>query len=145
MIKVFIDSDVILDVLIKREDKTLSQTSIKFIDYVETNPDYVLYTSPLIIANIYYLIRKDFKKDDRLNVMRKLTKLLSLTSIGEETVKDALDESNIKDLEDMFQFKSALQANIDLFVTRNFKHYPVISKLVVKTPYDFLVINGIQI
>lgn len=135
MINIFIDSDVILDQLLKR---------VPF--YVDSNEIFLALenghisgsTSPLIYANLHYLLQKKVGKQKSLLVLEKLQKLLRLTSIDGNTISQVFQDKPINDFEDMIQWYSAYEFGASYLITRNKKDYPKREELKVLTPRDFL-------
>ena len=67
--KLFIDTDVILDVLLNRKQHSLY--SQKILSLIETNK-VEGYTSALIMANIYYIIRKIESHNKAIKAIEKI-------------------------------------------------------------------------
>jgi predicted nucleic acid-binding protein len=57
--KVFLDSDIILDFLLKREPFFIEALQLFILKEKE---DFKLYTSAIIISNVYYISSKQFPK-----------------------------------------------------------------------------------
>lgn len=132
MTKVFIDSDVILDLLIKRNEYKSSALLFTLIDKEELKG----YTSPIVFANVHYIMTKYGGKDKSIENLKKLRKLLSIMTIDEEIMDEAL---NIiaPDFEDSIQYIAASKNDIDFIITRNLKDYKG-SKIPVMTAKEFL-------
>lgn len=136
MIKLYIDSDIILDLLLKRYDYYNNATELM------TKIDkrkYKGYTTPLVIANIHYIMTKFGGKKKSIKNIRKLRKLISILSIDEKIVDEALLSDNT-DFEDAIQYITSEKNNIDFIITRNkgdFKN----SKLPVLNAEEFLRIE----
>ena len=135
MIKLYIDSDIILDLLLKRNDYDNAAELMTKID----NKKYKGYTTPLAIANIHYIMTKFGGKKKSIKNIRKLRKIISILSIDEEIVDEALLSDNT-DFEDAIQYIASEKNNIDFIITRNkgdFKN----SKLPVLNAKEFLRIE----
>ena len=130
--KIFIDSDILLDVLIAREPHAIKSAEV--INLCELNK-VKGYTSSNAILNIAYVLGKS-----KLANVKKQIKLISeLIEVLPTTNKDiewAL-ESEFKDFEDAVQNSVAARKGLSVLVTRNVKDYKV-SKLSVHTPKSFL-------
>lgn len=132
--KIFLDSDVLLDLLLGREE-FLEDT--KWILELSLTKQYKLYTSSLVIANIHYLISKTINTKHALEKVNKLMSLLSILNVGEKEIKSSI-ASKFRDFEDGIQNYSATNSNMEIIITRNtkdFKH----SNLSILTPREFLV------
>lgn len=121
---VFVDSDVILDVLADREPHNRPAKSLfSLIDRGQVKGC----TSPLIFSNLFYLLRKQNGHASAKSMLRKLRMLLQVLPMGEKTVDGALD-AGMADFEDALQYRCAADAGIETIITRNgrdFKGIPV--------------------
>lgn len=133
MTNVFIDSDIILDLLAKREPHYIySSRLFTLIDKKEI----VAFTSPLIFANLHYLLRKLTSNASALKSLRKLKALIKVLPIDEKVIEQALN-SEFSDFEDAIQYFTAVNNGITLLLTRNKKDYKK-SKISVLTAEEFL-------
>ena len=114
MLKIFIDTDVILDVLLKREPYHLSATYI--LRQIELNK-IKAYTSPLVLANLHYILSKATTQKTSLEKIKQLHQMLKITKIDQETIDNVLFVNKIKDLEDSIQYYSAIDRKIDFLIT----------------------------
>jgi predicted nucleic acid-binding protein len=131
--RVFIDTNVFLDILYKREDFFVD--SLKVFD-LAIDEKIELLISDLSIANIKFITRKDFAVGKFYEIMSVFRPIFTIVPIGEFAVDKALAlKSN--DFEDALQYFSAVQANSDFLLTRNVKDYDFAS-MPVLTPSDFL-------
>ena len=135
MDKIFIDGDVILDLLLKRE--RFYKEAAKLFTLIEQNK-IEGYTSPLIIANIYYIIAKLENKQIALEKTRLLRNLLKILSIDEKILDISL-LNPYKDFEDSIQYNCALIHGIKTIITRNIKDYPE-GEINILEPKDYLFI-----
>lgn len=132
--KVFLDSDVLFDLLLGREEFL---EDVKWILELSMNKAYTLYTSSLVIANIHYLISKVMNTQHAIEKVEKLLSFLKVLNVGEKEIKSSIS-SKFKDFEDGIQNFSAINSNMEIIVTRNIKDYKY-SKLSILTPKEFLV------
>lgn len=129
----FVDSDVILDVLEKREP---------FYDYsaqiltLGDEKKVQLFTTSLVIANIYYIMRKHLGIQKAKENLRKLRIIVNVMSVNEKEVDLALN-SELSDFEEALQYFTALNNKIDFIITRNTKDYKN-PKLIVQTPQEYI-------
>ena len=134
MTNVLLDTDVILDFFFDR--KPYSEHSATILSLCELNK-IKGYITPVILSDIYYLLRQTASHD---KVIEKLSQLLNITeilSIDRNSILLALN-SKFKDFEDALQNYSAeLNKEIDIIITRNIKDFKY-SKLAVMTPDQFL-------
>ncbi|MEX2234272.1 MAG: PIN domain-containing protein [Cyclobacteriaceae bacterium] len=129
--RVFLDTNVIIDLIINREPFVREAEEIFTLS---DSYNYEVIVSALTIANLAYAIdRLNKKPHESIARLFPLVKIIDLSSsIIEETIV-----SIFKDFEDGLQHSSALAAKADIIVTRNekdFKH----SLIPVMSPQDFL-------
>lgn len=137
MSKILIDTDVILDFFFDREP--FSGNAAKILSLCESK-EITGYITPVILSNVYYLLRQTAKQE---KVIEKLKMLVSITEIlvmNRDSILQALN-SDFKDFEDALQNYSAeLNKEIDIIITRNTKDYKN-SSLSVLTPDNYLKIR----
>jgi predicted nucleic acid-binding protein len=133
MHKVFLDSDVILDVLCKRD------VFYHFAAEVFTLGDrgeISLYTTSLVFANIFYILRKKIGIEKAKELLRKLRIIIHVLPVGEKIIDLALN-SKFNDFEDGIQFFAARENDILILLTRNKKDYKE-KGLVIETPEEYI-------
>ena len=136
MNKLFVDTDVILDLLGQRIPHFhFSAVLFTFAEMKKLE----LYTSPLILANTFYILRKQIGIDEAKKALRKLRILLHIIDSSEAVVDKALN-SDFSDFEDAIQYYTALEHGISVILTRNLRDYKNAS-VIVQTPEAFLVAN----
>ena len=125
--RIFIDTDVLLDVLLGRE-AYLSNSSF-VLDWAERNPGMAA-VSWHGLANIHYL-----SKDGGEAFIAELLRFAEIPRTGTEHMLKAL-EMKFSDLEDAMQASAALLFRADYIVTRNARDF---RKSMVKaiTPAEF--------
>ena len=131
--KVFIDSDVILDFLLNREP---------FIDEIteimerSLENKLSLCTSAITVMNLNYIIgRIENKRNAKLKT-KKILKLITVESVGQAAIDKSIN-SKFRDFEDGVQNFCAEEANHKIIITRNTKDYKE-SNLAILTPREFL-------
>ena len=135
MIKAFIDSDVILDLLAKREPHYIHAAKLfTLIDRREIRA----YTSPLVFANLHYLLKKLTSNSSALKSLRKLKTFVDILQIDERIIEQSLN-SEFSDFEDAIQYFTAVNNGISLILTRNKTDYKK-SKITISTPGEFLTV-----
>ena len=133
MIKVFVDSDIILDLLSQREPHYIHAAKLfTLIDQQEI----IAFTSPLIFANLHYLLKKLTSNLSALKSLRKLKTLMNILPIDERVIEQALN-SEFKDFEDAIQYFTAVNNGINLILTRNKVDYKK-SKITISTAEEFI-------
>lgn len=139
MKKILIDTDVILDFFFDR--KPFSENSTTILNLCENN---IIegYVTPVIISNIYYLLRRTAKHEKVIEKLKLLLTILNVLKMDKSTIEKALN-SDFKDFEDALQNFSAVNfGEIEAIITRNIKDYKR-SEIGVLTPESFVnLING---
>ena len=133
-LQVFVDTNVLLDVLIQREDASLSQSSAAFLDYSD-DPLLRMKVSTLSLCTILYVLRK-LPKDSLRKKMDRLLKGIEIVGTPKEAY-DYVWKSGYVDLEDAMQTGCAIESGCSLIVTNNVSDYSK-SPLQAMTPDDFL-------
>lgn len=132
MIKAFIDTNVLIDLLLERDGCQDAATIL----LCQKEQKCSLFLSSLTMANIAYILRKKFKGIALYNALNKLKTFFSVVSLTADNVESAL-MLQATDFEDALQYFSAKAIGVDCIVTRNVKDFPF-SELQVLTPKDFL-------
>lgn len=139
MRKIFIDTDIILDLLAKREPHyPYAAELFTLIDSKKIKA----YVSPIIFANLHYIIRKMSNKDTALKSLLKLKLLVNILPVDEKIIELAL-ASDFSDFEDAIQFYVAKENNIKYLLTRNKKDFKK-ADISVMTADEFLKIMKAQ-
>jgi len=139
MHRLFVDSDVLLDVLAKR--KAFYPDSAAVLSLAEMKKVYAC-TSPIVVANLFYIFRKIKSKKVALESIRKLRLFINVLPVDEIQIDKAL-ASNFKDFEDAIQYFTSLDNGIGYIITRNKADYEQ-SRISVCTPAEFIELYDIQ-
>lgn len=132
--KVFYDSNVVLDVLLNRTDFVSDSLSALKLSENRIVKGYI---SVVSITDIFYLVKKNLKDTDAaIEKINTLLKIVSVAKADEKIAKKAID-SGWKDFEDSVQYSVAKKANCKCIVTRNKKDYKL-SDIPVYTPTEFI-------
>ena len=118
MNSLFIDSDVLIDLLAQRENYVEAAALMTIIGEKKA----AAFTTPIVLANVDYIITKYSSKAKSRKAIRALRKWLSNLPMDEKTVDTAL-ESEFSDFEDALQYYAAEKHGIDFIITRNKKDY----------------------
>lgn len=131
---VFLDSNIILDILLKNADffeeskKVLELSDSKTIDF---------YVSAASITDIFYILNKRLNnKEETKRHLQDLLEIVSVAGIDEACIKNALN-SSWKDFEDAVQHESSIQIGADYLVTRNTDDFKS-SMVRIISPSEFL-------
>jgi predicted nucleic acid-binding protein len=129
--RIFLDSDIILDALLKRPEFLVPAMNIISL----ANINFKIVTSSVAFVNVHYFLDK-FEKTNKLQLLARLRSIISIIEVG-ETIIDLALKSGINDFEDAVQYYSAMSVNADFIITRNIKDYKQ-STIPVLTAEQFL-------
>lgn len=118
--KLLIDTNILLDVLLKREPfyhKAVEVLELVQYDHVQE------YVSAAAVTDIYYIACR-YMKDKELvrQLLEKLIGIVSIAAVSEKEIKVAL-ELTWNDFEESVQYAIALSNKMDGIVTRNPRDY----------------------
>jgi predicted nucleic acid-binding protein len=118
MNSLFIDSDIIIDLFAQRKHFMEAAGLMAVIADKKVSG----FTTPLVLANVDYIITKYSNRKKSKLAIKALRKSLSILPMDGEIVDMAL-ESDFSDFEDALQYYSAEKQGIDFIITRNKKDY----------------------
>lgn len=132
----FIDSDILLDILLVRHphfEDSVSLFSLRIENEVQ------LFTSPSIILNTNYIAHKQFDKEKAKKGVSEILKFVEIIETSKEDLVNCFN-NNYTDVEDAVQYFTALKNSfLHFYITRNIKHFNFKrAELSVITPTAFL-------
>ncbi|MDO9000347.1 MAG: PIN domain-containing protein [Bacteroidota bacterium] len=119
MEKVFVDTDIVLDLLSARQPhykyaaelfSLADESSIK------------LYVSSLAFANINYILSKQLSGAQARKMLLKFKTLLNVLAVNDKIIELAL-ASDFNDFEDAIQYNTTIENGITTLLTRNLKDF----------------------
>lgn len=131
--KVWIDTNVILDVLCDR--KNFSEASGNVWKQCEVH-NIEGYVSSLSILNIAYIMRKELTQEKISDIIRQLSMIFRVVDLKADDITKAMDLP-FSDYEDAVQSVGAARIKAEYIVTRNIKDYRN-SKIPVIKPAELL-------
>ncbi len=137
--KIFIDTDIILDVVFKREPFFVD--SQKIIASIEKNR-FKGFTSSLIIANCFYIISRNKNKNIAEKTIAKLRSIMTILPFTDKEIGESLN-SGFKDFEDGVQYFIAANNVVNTIITRNIADFKNVD-IDVFMPKDFLTLDLIK-
>ena len=118
--KLLIDTNVVLDVLLRREP--FSKTAAEVLNLTQRD-DVQEYVSASAITDIYYIANKQMKDRDAVrDLLKRLLMVVSVAAVSEREIQNALNLA-WGDFEDSVQYSVALLNEMDGIVTRNPSDY----------------------
>jgi predicted nucleic acid-binding protein len=134
MKKLLIDTNIVLDLLAKREPYYEDSARLfSLADKKQVN----LSVSSLTFANTHYTLMKVKNSKESKLILRKLKLIVDVLSLDDKVIGLALNDSDFEDFEDSIQYFSAIENNVDIIITRNLKDFKK-STLPVMTPGQYL-------
>jgi predicted nucleic acid-binding protein len=119
MKRVFVDTNVIMDFLGKREPHYAN--AMKLFDFAFSKKIKIAISS-LSVLNAHYLLGKCAKEDEIRILLHGLCSFCELVKIDRDTIENAL-RLNFSDMEDGVQYLCAQEAKASVIVTRNEKDF----------------------
>lgn len=133
MEKVFVDTDIVLDLLSNREPfYTPSAHLFSEADKGKTK----IYVSSLSFSNLNYILSRQYSADQARKKLLKFKTLVNVLAVTDKVVELALS-SDFKDFEDGLQYFTAIENNLKTLLTRNLKDYKT-AEITVMTAEQFL-------
>lgn len=134
MKSLFLDTNIVIDLLAKREPFYQSATQLfSLADRQELQ----LCVSALTFANTNYILLRERKPEEAKLILRKLKLIVKVISLDDKIIGLSLNDSDFRDYEDALQYYSALENGDDIIITRNLKDFQK-SKIPVLTAEQFL-------
>jgi predicted nucleic acid-binding protein len=134
MKKLFIDTNIVIDLLSRREpffEEAAELFSLADKKQVE------LSVSSLTIANTSYVLLRQMDSSKAKLVIRKLRLILNVLPLDDKIIGLALNDETFSDFEDGLQYFSAIENEQELIITRNLKDFKN-SKLPAMTAKQFI-------
>ena len=132
MTKLFLDTNIVMDLLEKREpfsNDALQLFSMAYKKQVQ------LWVSPMTYATVSFLLRK--QGPERVKILLSNFRQLSRVATADQRVIDDSLASQFKDFEDAMQYYCALKIKASAIITRNGKDFSN-SRLPVMTAREYL-------
>jgi predicted nucleic acid-binding protein len=133
MEKVFVDSDIILDLLSARQPHYNNAAEL----FSLADEDSLkLFVSSLSFANVNYILSKQYSADQTRKKLLKFKTLVSVLSVNDKIIELAL-ASDFKDFEDAIQYYTAIENDLSILLTRNLRDFRK-SEITVLTAEQYL-------
>ena len=133
MEKVFVDTDIVLDLLSNRESFYSHSAHL----FSEADKGKIrIHVSSLTFSNLNYILSRQYSVDKARKKLLKFKTLVTVLSVTDKVVELALS-SDFKDFEDGLQYFTAIENNLKTLLTRNLKDYKT-AEITVMTAEQFL-------
>ena len=133
MMKVFLDTNILIDYVDHREKRVYAGLILSMAD----EGLITLYASYLSYANMGYILRKR-TQEERYRLIQEARNMATVLPCDAEQLDIALTQP-VKDYEDMLQYQCALAAGCDVVVTNKKKDFHEFCKLPFLTSEEFLL------
>ncbi len=133
MEKVFVDTNIVIDLLAKR---TPFYKHAQDLFTLSDKKEILLQISSLTFANAYYSIVKHYKSVDAKKYLSKFKVLVNILPLEDKAIELAL-ASDFEDFEDGLQYFIAMDYEADIIITRNKKDFKN-AKIPVMTAEEYL-------
>jgi predicted nucleic acid-binding protein len=117
--KVLIDTNIVLDLLLEREP--FINDALSLFEQIEQGKlkGYIAATT---ITNIFYIIRKAENREVAVDAVNRILIGLELCEVNRMVIETALRQG-LKDFEDGIQLGCAITSQLDVIVTRDLKDF----------------------
>ena len=131
--EIMIDTNVILDALLKRNPfDEAAYKILKIADEKKINA----HIAAFAITDIYYFISKNLNHDDRIKAIKALFNIMNVVAITRQDIEKAMAFSEFTDLEDALQLQCLKKIKGDYIITRDEAFQKITDKAV--SPINFV-------
>lgn len=135
MKKVFVDTNVLLDILMERTPWA-NDAAVLF-SMADRKEIELLCCSLSFSTAIYLMQRFKYTRKEIVSKLSIVKSICTITTVNEAVI-DRMLQSDFNDLEDAIQYYSALAFGAEAIVTRNIKDFAA-SKIPVVSPHDYCI------
>ncbi|NHB70230.1 PIN domain-containing protein [Perlabentimonas gracilis] len=133
MKRLLLDTNIILDIALKREPHF--ELSSKIFELIDKNR-IIGYITASTVTDIYYISRKEKGNEIAIEFISNLIEIVDVIGVDKSIIVKAL-KSNLKDFEDAVQVSAAEYNEIEIIVTRNKSDF-LNSGLEILTPKELV-------
>lgn len=133
MMKVFLDTNILMDFVENRESREYAETIIE----LGKTGAIQLFASYLSFANMGYILRRR-SKEDRYRLLNSVRNIVTVLPCDDKQLDEAL-ANPVNDYEDMLQYQCAVAAGCDVIVTNNKRDFYEFCELPFLTSEEFLL------
>lgn len=138
MRKVFIDANVLLDLLLEREP--WAKDAALLFSMADRRELELMCCSLSFSTAVYLMQRFKYSRKEIVSKLSIVKSICTITTVNGAVV-DRMLQSDFDDLEDAIQYYSALAYGAEVIVTRNTKDYSE-ARIPVVSPHDFCYNNN---
>lgn len=134
MTKVLVDTNIVIDLLAKREGFFFEAAQLFSLS---DRRILSVSVSSLTFANTGFILSRQKSSKQSKEILRKFKTLVKVVPLSDKIIELALSDDKFKDFEDGLQYFSALENGDELIITRNKKDFKN-SELPVLTAKEYL-------
>ena len=134
MSKLLIDTNIVLDLLAKREP---FYDGAAMLFTLADKHKIKLTVSSLTFANTNYVLSKLTSAREAREILRRFKTLVGVLNLNDKIIELALNDEGFKDFEDGLQYYTALEHNQNTIITRDLRDFKN-SKIPVMTAEEYL-------
>ena len=135
MNRLFVDTNIVIDLLAKREPFCNDASELfSLADKGKLR----LAVSSLTIANTHYILSKLKSPKEARSILRKFKVLVKVLALNDKIINLSLIDEGFSDFEDGLQYYTSLENNQEIIITRNLRDFKN-SKILVMTAKEFLI------
>ena len=134
MRKVFVDTNVLLDLLLERD--TWAQDAALLFSMADRKEIELLCCSLSFSTSVYLMQRFKYTRGEIVKKLSIVKSICTITTVNDAVI-DRMLQSDFADLEDAIQYYSAFAFGAETIVTRNPKDFAT-STIPILTPKDFI-------
>ncbi|MEM7658071.1 MAG: PIN domain-containing protein [Bacteroidota bacterium] len=120
MRKLFVDTNIIIDLLAKRDQ--FYEVAAKLFSLADKKK-VELIVSSLSCANTNYVLSKLKTSEIAREILSKFKVLITVADLTDKILELSLTDKSFKDFEDGLQYYSAIEYEAELIITRNLKDF----------------------
>jgi predicted nucleic acid-binding protein len=140
MNKLLIDTNIVIDLLAKREP--FYKSAARLFSLADKQK-LELSISSLTFANTNYVISRLKPIQETRQILRRFRVLIKVLQLEDKIIDLALNDNNFKDFEDGLQYYTAIENEQDIIITRDLPDFKE-SKIPVMTADEYLVSKEYQ-
>lgn len=134
MRKIFLDTNVLLDLIERRSGLEMAE---KIIEYVSNSSTERLYVSALTMANAAYVIRRRTVQEVKI-CLSECMDFCNVLPMNDMQLYEAVRSGTSPDFEDNLQIMCAEYGGCDLIITNNTGHFRGHTDIPVLSPEEFV-------
>ena len=142
--KVLIDSNVILEVILQREEYETANSVLRAL----YESEHEMFMTTGCFYGMLYVVDKYLRKDMKLvnpkrtdtlrSVMAKVLSIMKVAGHDNDSLLRGINDGKFMDLEDSCQHQAAVKAGCDYLISFNLKDYANGASIKAMTPREFL-------